>query len=105
MSITRYFESGWMIYRKVNSQDAAGGLVETYSTHAQVEGRMRPLSGNMQISADKATYFADHRFYCLPVDILEEDRLVKGSDTYDVKHVSNVMTFDSHYQVDCELIR
>jgi hypothetical protein len=108
MSITKYFEAGWMIYRKTDSRDAAGGLVETYSTHAQVEGRMRPrdLAGiGLSVLAGKVTYIATHRFYCEPIDILEGDRLVKGSDTYDVKHVGNVMTFDRHYQVDCELIR
>ena len=109
MSITNYFESGWMIYRKTNTQDAAGGLVETYSTYAAVDGRMRPRDlasrTSLAIVADKVTYIATHRFYCLPTDILEGDRLVKGTDTYDVKHVADVMTFGDHYQVDCELVR
>jgi len=104
-NITRYFEGGWMIHRKAVTQDAAGGITETFSTHAAVEGRMRPLSGNKIVSADKATYFADFRFYCFPADILEGDRLVKGSDTYDVKHAADMMDFGRLMQVDCELVR
>jgi len=109
MNFAKYFEPGWTIYRKTVTQDGAGGIVETYATHAAVLGRMRPLSGNyrnqLMISADKGFYSADHRFYCSPVDILEGDQLKKGSDTYDVKHVANMMTFDKFYHVDCELTR
>ena len=105
MNFAKYFETGWMIYRKTVTQDGAGGIVETYSTHAAVLGRMRPLSGNLMVSADKGFYSADHRFYCSPADILEGDQLRKGSDIYDIKHVANMMTFDKLYHVDCELTR
>jgi len=108
MRIERFYESGWTVYRKAVTQDAAGGVTETYSTHLTVDGRMRPLTGSLRLSADKDTYFGDHRFYCDVVDILEGDQLANSGSTgtvYDVKNVSNMMHFDKFLQIDCELIR
>jgi hypothetical protein len=69
---------------------------------------MRPLTGDKRISADKDTYFGDHRFYCSPVDIKENDVLTKTGSSgtqYEVKHAPDMMTMGRLQQVDCELVR
>jgi len=107
-SAAKWFEPGWNVYRPTVSQDAAGGVVNTYTTHLAVSGRMRPLTGDTRISAEKNTYFADHRFYCFVVDIDEYDIIAKTGSTgttYEVKHAADMMTMDRLMQVDCELVR
>ena len=107
-NIERFYESGWKVLRATETQDAAGGMVTTLAAHLSVRGRMRPLTGDKRISADKDTYFGDHRFYCSPADILEGDVLTKtGSTTttYEVKHAPDMMTMGRLMQVDCELVR
>ena len=107
-NIAKYYEAGWKVLRATETQDAAGGMVSTLSTHLSISGRMRPLTGDKRISADKDTYFGDHRFYCDPVDILEGDYLtLTGSTTtvYEVKHAPDMMTMGRLMQVDAELVR
>jgi hypothetical protein len=106
-SAGKWFEAGWNVLRPTVSQDAAGGVINTYATHLSLRGRLRPLTGDTRISAEKDTYFADHRFYCFPVDIKENDIITKTGSTattYMVKHAADMMTFDRLMQVDCELV-
>jgi hypothetical protein len=108
MNVERFYEAGWRIYKPVDTQDGAGGVVSTYSLLATVSGRMRPLSGNKQISAEKMTYFADHRFYCAPTDLQEYYMLAKAGSTdttYTVKHAADMMHMGRLLQTDCELMR
>ena len=107
-TMKKYFETGWNVLRPAVTQDAAGGVVNTLSTHLSLTGCMRPLTGDKRISAEKDTYFADHVFYCEPVDILESDVIFKTGSTattYTVKHASDMMTMDRSMQVYTELIR
>ena len=69
-NIERFFEPGFSVWRGGNTPDAWGGNVFTYAVHiAALSGRLRPLTGDMRMSADKDTHFGTHRFYCFPADI------------------------------------
>ena len=103
-NVARFFEPGWEVWRWTESPDGMGGFVKAWTFQANVEGRMRPLTGTKRLSADKETFFGDHRFYCFPADIRKGDQLRNGSRNYDVKFPADMMTFDRFMQVDCELI-
>lgn len=102
--VNQYYESGWVLYRATSTTDAYGGVVNTYSSQAALTGRLRPLSGEYRLSADKETEFATHRFYCSPADIRVGDRLSKGGDIYEVKFAANVMDMGRFMHVDLEWV-
>jgi len=102
--VSKFFEDGWEIWRWTEDDDGMGGIVEDWEKQADVEGRMRPLTGDKRLTADKETFFGSHRFYCFPTDIRKGDQLRNGSNNYDVKFPSDMMAFDRFMQVDCELI-
>ena len=103
MMAYRFYQPGYMVYRPSAGQDAYGGVATTYSTHLAVRGRLRPLSGDQRLSADRQTEFATHRFYCNPADIQPGDEIRKDGDRYLVKFASDVMTMGRLMQVDVEL--
>ncbi len=105
-NVDRYFEPGWVVYVKTETQDGYGGLVVSYTSSSVVEGRMRPLSGDKRLSADKVDAFATHRFYCRPTAaIVPGVALGQGSADYVVKFAADVMTQDRLMQVDVELVK
>lgn len=79
------------ILRKTDSVDSAGGVVETYATHiasqrAKVD-RTTPREGQ---EYGKRTV-RDQRVVFMPgdVDVVESDRVVFGSLTFEVRGVSS----------------
>ena len=105
MGVERHFESGFSIHRATSVADAWGGSVPTLVSHiAALSGRLRPLSGEMRMSADKETFFGTHRFYCLPADIRAGDELRVGSRRFKIHAANDMMTFGRFMQVDCEEI-
>ena len=103
--VARHFEAGWQVWRWTETVDDMGGVVKAWALQTTISGRMRGLSGDKRFSADKETFFGDHRFYCFPADIQEGDELRRGGRTFKVHFANDVMTFDRFMQVDCELIQ
>lgn len=102
MSIETYYESGIVIQRKTSVSNGLGGMVDSWSTHLTIDGRIRPLSGNEKISADKNTLYVTHRLYCSILDITEKDRVLFNGVKYEVKFVANPMNFGRYLMVDLE---
>ena len=98
-----YFEPGWELWRWTEEQDDYGGITEQWTKQADIDGRMRPLTGDKRLSADKDTFFGSHRFYTKRADIKEGDQLRKDKD-YEVKFVADIMQFGELVQVDCVVI-
>jgi hypothetical protein len=65
-NIARFFEPGFEVWRWEPVPDAWGGTVKQWVQRQDVEGLLRPLKGELRVSADKETEYADHRFYCFP---------------------------------------
>lgn len=106
MNVEKYFEPGWVIYRNIITQDSMGGITHASSSQASVSGLMRPLSGELKLSADKNTAFGTHRFYCLPTtNLLSGDYLSTGGVRYEVKFPADVMNFGRLMQCDCEVVK
>jgi len=102
--VRKHFTPGWEVWRYVSSQDDYGGTTETWTIQETIAGRMRPLSGEKKLAADKNTAFGTHRFYCIPTDIKPGDEIRKDNVNYRVKHPADMMTFGRLMQVDLEVI-
>ena len=103
-NVKKYFTAGHQVWRASPVADAWGGMVDTPALITTVSGRIRPLSGDVRLSADKKTAFATHRFYCFPADIRAGDEIRTGGQTYRVNFAGDIMTFGRFMQVDMELV-
>ena len=102
-NIEKFFEPGFSVWRAGNVPDAWGGNVPTHSVHiAALSGRLRPLSGDMRMSADKDTFFGTHRLYCFPADILPGDEIRWGARRFKVNAASDMMSMARLMQVELE---
>lgn len=106
MPIDSYYKSGFTIKRAVNTVDAGGSPIETFSDLSITYGRMRPLNGTEILANEALGLKTSHRFYCPVIDVVEKDRIYDSdrNKTYDIKFVKNPMDWDSHLEIDCELI-
>lgn len=100
--IDRFYKSGIVIERVTNTND--GGVVEeTWSQNLVINGHIRTFASDEKIFTDKETVYATHRLYCAEHDIIEADRVVDGSTTYEIKGIAN-KTDDSntikHMEID-----
>ena len=101
--IERFYTPGHRIEAYVETSQGFGGPVYHWKPKHTLAGRLRPLSGDERLSADKQTVFADHRFYCAVEDITEADRYVSpGGDIYDIKFIKDPMSMSNHLEIDLE---
>ena len=105
MIAERFFKDGWIITRMVNISDSMGGFTQASSSQGTISGIMRPLSGELKLSASKDTVFGTHRFYCFPTTLLASGGyLSTGGAKYEVKFVADMMSMGRLMQCDCEVI-
>lgn len=105
MGINDHYISGFIIKRPVQT-NVNGIATETFSDLSEVNGRMRPLTGNEVLANEKLGLKTSHRFYCDVIDAEERDRIYDSNKikTYDIKFVKNPMEMDHHFEIDCELL-
>lgn len=96
---------GIVVERVTQTPNGMGGWSESWQPHLTINGRIRPLSGDERLSADKVTVYATHKLYTFLYDITEKDRVVFEGQVYDVKAVINPMTLNRFLQVDLELVQ
>lgn len=105
-NIAVYYVDDVIIERKTTVPNGIGGFVTTWGTHLSIKGKMRPLSGKEQLSADKTTVFATHKLYCALADITEMDRVVFDGGVYEIKNIpKDVMNMHNHYEIDLEYVK
>ena len=105
MVIGRYYEAGWKVRTTTYTDTDIGGREVDSTTDVTVAGRMRPLSGDERLSADKQTLYATHRFYTDPVTVGQDDNIISpDGDLYRVVFVKDVMTMGRHLEIDCEWV-
>ena len=82
-NVQRFFVPGFEVWRWESGTDAWGGTVKQWVQRQDVSGLLRPLKGELRLSADKETAFADHRFYCSPPtvqSVTDEPVVMTGTD-------------------------
>jgi len=108
MRIERYFETGFVAEKRNRTATAIGGFEEEWVADTAIApagaimGRLRPLSGDEQLSADRQTPYATHRFYTGIHAITTHHRIKRNGRVYRVKVVRDVMTMGRHMEIDLE---
>jgi SPP1 family predicted phage head-tail adaptor len=104
--ISGFYTDDVVIQRSTTVPNGIGGFVTTWTDHLAIKGKMRPLSGKEQLSADKQTIFATHKLYCALADITEIDRVVFDGDIFEIKNIpQDVMNMHNHYEIDLEFVK
>ena len=105
MAIEDLYNITFSVQRLTNAQDAIGGESGTWANLSTGNiGRYRLLSGTEREYAGRQGVMSTHRLYCeSSVTIIEADRVVIGSLTFDVQYIYNVDELDHHLQVDTVL--
>ena len=104
MSIEGMFNNNFTPQTVVRTADNTGGFTETWTDGTAFRGRMRPLSAQERLSADRVTAWATHRLYCsVDVTIDETYRISFNSRTFEVKGVMKPSEQDdgpAHLEID-----
>lgn len=104
--IEKYFVSGINIMKITQQDNGIGGFIDTEELVLEIPAKIRPLSGDEKLSADKLTLFATHKMYCKNLEINQtEDITYFIKDTnynkkYEIVFISNMMLFDELWQID-----
>jgi len=109
MAIRRFFTTGHSVLTYSSTGvDSYGEPIESWTTHS-VRGKLWPLSGGEQLSADKMTLFATHKFAMsqTTIAVSETSKVVSGGVTFDVKNVMDRKRPDGsgHIELALELVR
>jgi len=105
--ISRFYTSGHKVQRVTVTEDAYGGVVETWTDHLTVDGKRWALSGDKKLSAEKETIFSTHKFATAIADIEETDRYVDtDGNNYEIKALAERKRQDGtgHIELDLELV-
>ena len=104
MMISRLYVPGFELWRDAGDTDEWGTTVEKFEKLKKLEGRLRPLSGDLRMSADKQGEFATHKFYCHPQDIRPGDRIRYQGEMFKVSFVADPMDMNMFLQVELEIL-
>lgn len=106
MGIERFFSTGITYTIPTITRDAAGGEIETPGTPISLKGRIRPMTGNEVLAAQRLNTISSHVLYCLPEAGLTEKCLVYlGSTIYQVTFIKDPMTYARFWQVGLLVIK
>jgi head-tail adaptor len=93
-SLIGCMQSGFVITRRTHTGDGFGGEIETYVTvNSQWRARLWEESREMERGEPGITYFTTHRIQGTFTDLLVDDRIEDGDDTYEVRRVESPPSF------------
>ncbi len=99
----KYFTTGHKVEQYTETDTGFGGPTYTWTEKLTLDARLRPLSGEERLSADKQTLHTTHKLYCDVLDITEQDRYVDpDGNIYHIVFVKNPMNMDRHLEIDLE---
>ena len=105
MGISKYFKGEYEWFQVTREKNAIGELVKVRESKGLIEGVMRNMKGDQKIEANSELYTGTHRFYTLETGPTIHDEIEFNGDIYRIRNVNNVMLRNSHYQIDCELVK
>ena len=97
MAIEDYYTSTIVTSRVTTSKGAMGQDEDIWADNLTIPGTIRPLKFNEIVRDNKLAIIADYMMYAGIEDILETDRAVCDSITYEVKTVRNVSVKSGHH--------
>lgn len=105
----KYFNSIGSVQEPVRTFNEFNESITTWADFLQIEGKLRPLSGDKRIISEKESEVVTHKYYCTYVPKLD---LIPAGSTflldgirYKIKFVQNVMVMDRLIQMDLELVK
>jgi len=103
--ISDFYNSLFDVMRSTTIESGYGGTKLSWGKSATVSGRLRPLSGDERMRADKMSLYSTHKLYTYVADITQSDRIIDvAGNTYEVKYIKNPMNMDNHFEIDLELV-
>ena len=104
-NIESFYNQEFQVLRYTMTGSGYGGIQGAWNTHLTVRGRLRPLTADERLRADKVSLYSTHRLYASVTDITSKDRVVDVyGNNYAVKGLKNPMNMDNHLEIDLELI-
>lgn len=94
---SKFFSDTIIVYRSTSTRGAGGEIIKTWSSYIDVVGSFQNASGIQSLINNQNAFRKTKNFYCNIVDILDTDRIVYGSKTYEITNVSNVT--DHHMEI------
>lgn len=82
MPVDIYMNEKLTRQRLTTSVNRIGGTGETWGDDLDFYGRIRPLSAEKRLSADRQTIACTHKLYCSVIDITAKDRVTDGAGNF-----------------------
>lgn len=101
--VDKYLTQDVKVYRPTSTIDEYGSPVVVNTLVTTIKGRLRQLSENERLSAQKVEHYGTHRLYTLENIIQNEDYIEYQLQKFNVIGVNNVMNFNEFYQIELEL--
>lgn len=87
------------------AEDDYGQPARTYATLATVSGLVQPKSyREVALSTQAGAVVSTHTIFMRPTDLQEADRILYGSQRYEVTGVRDAAGLGHHYEVDARLV-
>ena len=104
-NIESFYNQEFQIMRYTMTSSGYGGVQGAWSEHLKVIGRLRPMTADERLRADKVSLDSTHRLYTSIADIVSKDRVIDVyGNNYAIKGLKNPMNMDNHLEIDLELI-
>jgi len=105
MGIERYYSTG-ITFKVPAITRVHGENVETLGAAIELPGRIRPMTGNEVLAAEKLNTISSHVLYCAPTVLLTTKcHVYYAAEHYLVKYIKNPMSMSKHWEVLLELIK
>lgn len=106
--IANYKDTQITIEKFTSTTNEWGEPIENWTPHIHIMGRISPKSSQERFESAKTTLFSDYRLYCDIADIKETDRVVEGSNIYNVIGImprKKPFSGDGFMEIDLELVK
>lgn len=93
------------IYRKLTTQNPAGGFSEVWTKVAEIPCRFSTVNRMQDVvtNKDKQQFVVTHVVFCLTdFPILDDDRFYCQDTLFEVHHVADPSMNSHHYEIDVE---
>lgn len=103
MTFARLLNNAFSVYRKERVFDGQGGWSESWAEVGSIAGRLRPVVGREDDSANQGQRVVMHVLYTLPaVDVQRGDMVVGAGQVLDVLGIRDPSHAGHHWEIDCE---
>ena len=100
--ISHFLNETWEHWQYGTATDAWGGTTTGWTKQDDIEGRMRPLSGDHIIRDNSDTVVMSAKFYIAATESVEVGDQLRNGDTYEITAVVDPMSMGRFKQVEAK---